>query len=52
MATEPKRRQPADKDIDERPEEELEEQRRSSQTWKHDDSRELSDRDVEIPLKP
>ncbi|MNG38913.1 hypothetical protein [Pseudomonas silesiensis] len=52
MATDPKRPEPDDEDMDEPTEEELEEQRRSSQTWKHDDSRELSDRDVEIPLKP
>lgn len=32
---------------------EIEEQeRRAKQTWKHDDSRELSDRDEERPLKP
>ncbi|MHC8287331.1 hypothetical protein ACYZUD_11010 [Pseudomonas sp. XS1P51] len=52
MATEQKRPDPDDEDMDEPTEEELERQRRSSQTWKHDDSRELSDRDVEIPLKP
>jgi hypothetical protein len=52
MATDPKRPEPDDEEMDEPTEEELEEQRRSSQTWKHDDSRELSDRDVEIPLKP
>ncbi|WP_178082298.1 hypothetical protein [Pseudomonas sp. 31-12] len=41
-----------DEEEDDPTEEELERQRRSSQTWKHDDSRELSDRDEERPLKP
>ncbi|RDL17971.1 hypothetical protein DEU51_11040 [Pseudomonas jessenii] len=40
-------------DDDEPSEEEVEQQkRREEQTWKHDDSRELSDRDQERPLKP
>ena len=52
MATEQKSPEPDDEDMDEPTVEELERQRRSSQTWKHDDGRELSDRDVEIPLKP
>ncbi|WP_448646811.1 hypothetical protein [Pseudomonas mohnii] len=51
MATEPKRPD-LDDDTDEPTEEELEEQKHSQQTWKHDDSRELSERDIEIPLKP
>lgn len=33
-------------------EEEIEQQKRQEKTWKHDDSRELSDRDQERPLKP
>lgn len=51
MAIDPKRPDPED-DMDEPTEEELELQRKSKKTWKHDDSRELSDRDIEIPLKP
>ncbi|MBH8613050.1 hypothetical protein ACX3YC_21535 [Pseudomonas mohnii] len=51
MATDPKRPD-LDDDTDEPTEEELEEQKHSQQTWKHDDSRELSERDIEIPLKP
>jgi hypothetical protein len=51
MATDPKRPDP-DEDMDEPTEEELEQQKHSRQTWKHDDSRELSERDMEIPLKP
>ncbi|MFJ7281955.1 hypothetical protein [Pseudomonas sp. NPDC099000] len=51
MANEPKRTD-LDEEEDEPSEEELERQRRSSQTWRHDDSRELSDRDEERPLKP
>lgn len=40
-------------DDDEPTEAEIEEQeRREKQTWKHDDSRELSDRDQEMPLRP
>ncbi|MHC8314806.1 hypothetical protein [Pseudomonas sp. LB3P31] len=40
-------------DPDEPTEEEIaEEQKRSTPTWKHDDSRELSERDEERPLKP
>ena len=40
-------------DDDEPTEAEIEEQkRREEQTWKHDDSRDLSDRDQERPLKP
>ncbi|MHC8326491.1 hypothetical protein [Pseudomonas sp. LB1P83] len=41
-----------DEKKDEPSEEEIERQRRAEKTWKHDDSRELSDRDIEIPLKP
>ena len=53
MATEPKRPDPDDEDMDEPTEEELERQRRSSPTWKHpDDGKELPDRDMEFPLKP
>ncbi len=37
---------------DEPTEEEIERQKRSEKTWKHDDSRELSERDREQPLKP
>jgi hypothetical protein len=51
MANDPQRPDPED-DMDEPTEEELEQQRKSEKTWKHDDSRELSDRDIEIPLKP
>ncbi|MGL6245140.1 hypothetical protein [Pseudomonas sp.] len=51
MANEPKRTD-LDEEEDEPSEEELERQRRSTQTWKHDDSRELSDRDEERPLRP
>lgn len=52
MANEQKPPEPDD-DVDEPTEEEIErEKKRSSQTWKHDDSQELSDRDREIPLKP
>jgi hypothetical protein len=52
MATEPK--QPdLDEDTDEPSEEEIERQRRSKPDWKHpDDGKELSDRDIEIPLRP
>jgi len=39
-------------DEDEPTEEEIKRQERSRQDWKHDDSRELSDRDQERPLKP
>lgn len=40
-------------DPDEPTEEEIEEeQKRSTPTWKHDNSRELSERDEERPLKP
>ncbi|MEZ1314648.1 hypothetical protein QIW53_01380 [Pseudomonas fluorescens] len=49
MAEEHKR---AELDEDEPSEEELERQRRQRQDWKHDDSRELSERDEERPLKP
>jgi len=48
MATEQKR---PEKD-DEPSEEEIEREKHKEQTWKHDDSRELSDRDQERPLKP
>jgi hypothetical protein len=52
MANEPNRPD-LDDDADEPTEEEIErEKKRSSQTWKHDDSRELSDRDQDFPLKP
>jgi hypothetical protein len=51
MANEPKRPD-LDEDVDEPSPEEIERQRRAQKTWKHDESRELSDRDVEIPLKP
>ncbi|MET0849475.1 MAG: hypothetical protein ABWY46_25130 [Pseudomonas sp.] len=51
MANEPKRKDLVE-DEDEPTEEELERERRSEKTWKHDDSRELSERDVERPLKP
>ena len=37
---------------DEPTEEEIERQKRQEKTWKRDDSRELSDRDQERPLKP
>lgn len=37
---------------DEPTEEEIERQKRQEKTWKRDDSRELSDRDQEHPLKP
>jgi hypothetical protein len=49
MANEHKR---PELDEDEPTEEELERQRRQRQDWKHDDSRELSERDEERPLKP
>jgi hypothetical protein len=52
MATDPKQPDPDD-DTDEPSEEEIRRQRRSMPDWKHpDDGKELSDRDVEIPLKP
>jgi len=51
MANDQKRPDP-DEDMDEPTEEEIEQQRKAEKTWKHDDSRELSDRDIEIPLKP
>ena len=51
MANDPKREDLEDEE-DEPSEEEIERQKRSTQTWKHDDSRELSDRDEERPLKP
>lgn len=50
MATE--RKDPQLEDEDEPSEEELERERRDRQDWKHDDSRELSERDQERPLKP
>jgi hypothetical protein len=50
MANDPKR--PDFEDEDEPTEEEIRRQERSRQDWKHDDSRELSDRDEERPLKP
>ncbi|WP_178122732.1 hypothetical protein [Pseudomonas sp. ANT_J28] len=52
MTNDEKRPDP-DEDMDEPTEEELERQKRSSPTWKHpDDGKELSDRDMEFPLKP
>jgi hypothetical protein len=40
-------------DEDEPTEDEIERQKkREEKTWKHDDSRELSERDQERPLKP
>ena len=49
MATEQKH----PSDADEPTEEEIERQKRSQEkTWKHDESRELSERDEERPLKP
>ena len=51
MATDPKHPD-LDDDTDEPTEEELEQQKHAQQTWKHDDSRELSERDMERPLKP
>jgi hypothetical protein len=39
-------------DDDEPTEEEIERQKKQEKTWKHDDSRELSERDQEPPLKP
>ncbi|MBK5355630.1 hypothetical protein JFU37_24395 [Pseudomonas sp. TH41] len=52
MATEQKHPEP-EEDMDEPTEEEIEEQKRSIPDWKHpDDGKELSERDVEIPLKP
>lgn len=51
MTTDPKRPD-LDDDTDEPTEEELEQQKHSQQTWKRDDSRELSERDMESPLKP
>ncbi|WP_236177770.1 MULTISPECIES: hypothetical protein [Pseudomonas] len=52
MATEQKRPDDDDDDDDEPSEEEIEREKHKEQTWKHDDSRELSDRDQERPLKP
>ena len=40
------------KDVDEPTKEEIERQKRSRPDWKHDDSRDLSERDEERPLKP
>ncbi|MGE8064889.1 hypothetical protein [Pseudomonas sp. NPDC089569] len=51
MANDPKRPE-QDDDMDEPTEEEIEQQKHAEQTWKHDDSRELSDLDQERPLKP
>ncbi|CAI8798393.1 Intraflagellar transport protein 46 homolog [Pseudomonas sp. IT-P253] len=52
MATEQKHPE-AEEDVDEPSEEEIEEQKRSTPDWKHpDDGKELSERDMEIPLKP
>lgn len=51
MAIEPK--QPGqDEELDEPTEEEIERQKRSTPHWKRDDSRDLSERDEERPLKP
>lgn len=44
MAIEQKKPDPED-DMDEPTEDEIEEQKHSEQTWKHDDSRELSEPD-------
>ena len=51
MTTDPKRPD-LDDDTDEPTEEELEQQKHSQQTWKPDASRELSERDMVMPLKP
>lgn len=51
MATERKDSK-LDEEVDEPSEEELERERKRTVTWKHDDSRELSERDEERPLKP
>ncbi|WP_178129421.1 hypothetical protein [Pseudomonas sp. PB120] len=52
MATEHKHPD-VDEDVDEPTEEEIERQKREERTWKHpDDGKELSDRDMEFPLKP
>ncbi|WP_171017074.1 hypothetical protein [Pseudomonas sp. G(2018)] len=51
MANEPKRPDPEEVE-DEPSEEEIEQQEHEEKTWKHDRSRELSERDIEIPLKP
>ena len=46
MATEQKRPDPEDEDMDEPTEEEIEQQKRSTPDWKHpDDGKELSDLD-------
>ncbi len=50
MATE--RKNPDVEDEDEPSEKELELERKQKVTWKHDDGRELSERDEERPLKP
>jgi hypothetical protein len=41
-----------DEQGDEPTQEEIEREKRKEQTWKHDDSRELSDADQDRPLKP
>ncbi|MGW8461341.1 hypothetical protein [Pseudomonas sp. GL-B-19] len=51
MANDPKRPDP-DEEMDEPTEEDIERENPPPQTWKHDDSRELSERDIEMPLKP
>lgn len=51
MATDQKRTG-VDEDTGEPSQEELEHELRSRQHWKRDDSRELSERDEERPLKP
>lgn len=51
MVNEPKRPD-LDDDEDEPSEDEIKRQQRSKQDWKHDDSRELSERDEERPLTP
>jgi len=51
MANDPKRKDINEED-DEPTEEEIKRQEHARQDWKHDDSRELSERDQERPLKP
>ncbi|SDO77423.1 hypothetical protein SAMN04489798_3818 [Pseudomonas arsenicoxydans] len=51
MTNDPKRTD-LDEEEDEPTEEEIKRQERARQDWKHDDSRDLSDRDEERPLKP
>ncbi len=44
--------QPREQDDEQKPDEARPEENPPPQTWKHDDSRELSDLDQERPLKP